>query len=69
MITLPSLLLLPAIWIVDAQMGPGAHFADLPAAIAVAASLNAGTAFAGKKTILVAVFVIPLEFCLRHTGR
>ena len=38
MILLPSLLLLPAIWIVDAQMGPGAHFADLPAAIAAAAN-------------------------------
>jgi pectin methylesterase-like acyl-CoA thioesterase len=31
-------LLLPAIWIVDAQMGPGAQFADLPAAIAAAAN-------------------------------
>jgi hypothetical protein len=38
MIPLPSLLLLPTIWIVDAQMGPGAQFADLPAAIAAAAN-------------------------------
>ena len=38
MITLPSLLFLPTIWIVDAQMGAGAHFADLPAAIAAAAN-------------------------------
>lgn len=38
LISLPSLLLLPAIWIVDAQMGPGAHFADLPAAINAAAN-------------------------------
>lgn len=38
MISLPSLLFLPAIWIVDAQLGPGAHFADLPAAVAAAAT-------------------------------
>jgi len=31
-------LLLPTIWIVDAQLGPGAHFADLPAAVAAAAN-------------------------------
>lgn len=45
---LSTLWLLPTIWVVDAQMGPGAHFADLPAAIAAAASgdtivLRAGT--------------------------
>jgi hypothetical protein len=35
---LPTLFLLPTIWVVDAQMGPGAHFANLPAAIAAAAN-------------------------------
>lgn len=38
MTLLPTLFLLPTIWIVDAQMGPGAHFANLPAAIAAAAN-------------------------------
>ena len=38
MIACVASLLLPAIWIVDAQMGPGAQFADLPAAIAAAAN-------------------------------
>ena len=35
---LPTLFLLPTIWVVDAQMGPGAHFSNLPAAIAAAAN-------------------------------
>lgn len=35
---LSTLFLLPTIWIVDAQMGPGAHFANLPAAVAAAAN-------------------------------
>lgn len=38
MLALACSLLLPTIWIVDAQMGPGAHFANLPAAIAAAAN-------------------------------
>lgn len=38
MIACVASLLLPTIWIVDAQMGPGAQFADLPAAIAAAAN-------------------------------
>mgnify|MGYP002777945441 CR=1 FL=1 len=48
MLALAFSLLLPTIWIVDAQMGQGAHFADLPAAIAAAENgdtlvLRAGT--------------------------
>jgi hypothetical protein len=48
MLALTCALLLPTIWIVDSQMGQGAHFADLPAAIAAAANgdtlvLRAGT--------------------------
>lgn len=38
MFALACSLLLPTIWVVDAQMSTGAHFADLPAAIAAAAN-------------------------------
>ncbi|MFN7589350.1 MAG: hypothetical protein ACK5UQ_12805 [Planctomycetota bacterium] len=38
MLALACALLLPMIWIVAAQMGQGAHFADLPAAINAAAN-------------------------------
>src|SRR4029077_1951436 len=38
MIPLVLVACLPTIWIVDSANGPGAHFTDLPAAIAAAAS-------------------------------
>ena len=65
MLALACSLLLPTIWIVDAQMGQGAHFADLPAAVEAAASGDTIVLRAGTYT---GVFLSNKELTLRGEG-
>ena len=65
MLALACALLLPTIWIVDSQMGQGAHFADLPAAIAAAANGDTIVLRAGTYT---GAFLSNKELTLRGEG-
>jgi len=65
MLALACSLFLPTTWIVDAQMGQGAHFADLPAAIAAAANGDTIVLRAGTYT---GAFLSNKELTLRGDG-
>ncbi len=65
MIGFVASLVLPTIWIVDSQMGQGAHFPDLPAAVEAAASGDTVVLRAGTYT---GVFLSNKELTLRGEG-